>query len=155
MTKPATMRWKVVPSKKPLPARYLNDPPVFGARLLSSVIWKSPQLVLTVATKVFPAASSVLGLASLTDFGAGLSTFSQPVAVCDPEGVALAAAFPLSSDFEPPQADRTSAQMSAARRPKGSRSMGGDDNGDLAALSRAPALRPRAARPRRLPVGRR
>ena len=44
------MRWKVVPSKKPLSASDLNEPPVLGARLASSVISKSPQLVDTVAT---------------------------------------------------------------------------------------------------------
>jgi hypothetical protein len=37
-------------SKNPLSARYLNEPPVFGARSESSVISKSPQFVLTVAT---------------------------------------------------------------------------------------------------------
>jgi hypothetical protein len=44
------MRWNVVPSKNFLSARYLKLPPVTGARLASSVISKSPQLVETVAT---------------------------------------------------------------------------------------------------------
>jgi hypothetical protein len=36
--------------EEPLSARYLKEPPVFGARLESSVISKSPQFVVTVAT---------------------------------------------------------------------------------------------------------
>ena len=39
-----------VPSKNFWSARYLNEPPVIGARLASSVISKSPQVVETVAT---------------------------------------------------------------------------------------------------------
>ena len=50
ITKSLTMRWNVVPSKNFWSARYLKLPPVTGARLASSVISKSPQLVETVAT---------------------------------------------------------------------------------------------------------
>ena len=50
ITKPGTIRWNVVLSKKPLSASALNAPPVLGARFASSVISKLPQFVFTVAT---------------------------------------------------------------------------------------------------------
>src|SRR4051794_41957098 len=102
MTKPGTMRWKVVWSNTPLSARYLNDPPVLGARLASSVIWKSPQLVLTVATYVCPGESCVLGLGSLTVLGAGLETDWQPLAVCDVVAAGVAGPPLLAAGAPPP-----------------------------------------------------
>ena len=45
MTKPGTIRWKTVPSKKPASASETSDAVVFGACFGSSVIVKLPQFV--------------------------------------------------------------------------------------------------------------
>ena len=45
ITKPGTMRWKTVPSKKPLRASDTNDAAVFGEVFWSSRMVKAPQLV--------------------------------------------------------------------------------------------------------------
>src|SRR4051812_34372277 len=104
MTKPATMRWNVVPSKNFLSARYLNEPPVFGASFGSSVISKSPQLVETAATYVVPGLSVSLGLArSPAPFGVGASTFSHPTGP-SAVGAGVGAAADCSSSSAEPQA---------------------------------------------------
>src|SRR4051794_10079120 len=159
MTNPETMRWKLSPSKNPLSARYLNDPPVLGARLASSVISKVPQLVLTVATYVFAGSSCSLGLGSETFFGGGCSALGQPS--CSPpvsSGVSVAVAFaaaepppPLSFLSPPPQPANTPRIRHAMTAIKGS-PRGGIKGPGPAPPRRCP-LRPRAPRPRRLPVG--
>jgi hypothetical protein len=45
MTKPGTILWKMVRSKKPLRARWTNDAVVCGACRTSSLIEKLPQFV--------------------------------------------------------------------------------------------------------------
>ena len=47
ITKPGTMRWKIVSSKKPLRASAANDAAAFGEVFWSSRIVKAPQLVLS------------------------------------------------------------------------------------------------------------
>ena len=70
-----------VPSKNLLSARYLNEPPVIGARLASSVISKSPQRRRRPwRRRSWTASSFSFGFVSLpSSLGAGCSTSSQPV----------------------------------------------------------------------------
>ena len=56
----------------------LNDAPVLGARLASSVISKSPQLVLTVATYVLDGSSCSLGFGASPLLGRGGSRARSP-----------------------------------------------------------------------------
>ena len=50
ITKPGTMRWKTVPSKKPDSTSEANDAAVFGAYLWLSRKLNSPQLVCITTT---------------------------------------------------------------------------------------------------------
>jgi hypothetical protein len=48
MTKPGTMRWKIVPSKNPFSTREANDAVVFGESFTSSENAKVPWFVFRV-----------------------------------------------------------------------------------------------------------
>src|SRR4051812_37111436 len=141
MTKSLTMRWKLRPSKNFWSARYLNEPPVFGARLASSVIWKSPHDVDTAATYVFAGSSAFVGLASLpTSWGGGELTLAQL-------GCAGGGSAPLElalSSPEPPQ-PAASRHRPASMTVTG-RTMADNDNGSpRAAYALRRPLRPRPA----------
>src|SRR5262245_681603 len=100
------MRWNVVLSKNFWSARYLKLPPVIGARMASSVISKSPQLVDTVETEVLDLSSFSVGFLILpTSFAPGFSAFSQPLEKsCVAAGVSVAAGVAaLSLSLEEPQ----------------------------------------------------
>src|SRR4051812_40778159 len=102
MTKSATIRWKLRSSKNFLSARYLNAPPVLGARLASGVTGRSPQVVETVARWVFAGSSFSVGLEIFpSSLGTGSCAFGQPA------GVAAADSAPLSDGWSvrppPPQ----------------------------------------------------
>jgi len=78
MTKPGTIRWNVVRSKKPDFARDTNAAVACGDCFWSSVIVKLPQFVSIVTEYVFAGSSAVLGaFCPPSGFGFGAATDSQ------------------------------------------------------------------------------
>src|SRR3954451_14537688 len=61
ITKPGTMRWKIVFLKKPALARETIEADAFGALFRSSFTVKSPQLVLNVSVQALEASSGRVG----------------------------------------------------------------------------------------------
>src|SRR4051794_34109798 len=154
MTKPATIRWKFRSSKNLWSARYLNAPPVLGARLASSVIWKSPHVVETVATYVFAGSRRSVGFLSFAmSFGIGGWPLPQPLDTGS--GLEAAGVLVLSAGFPPPPQPAASRARQASRRATGRTTPGKDNGTRLAPDPRRPRLRPRAAGPGRLRVARR
>src|SRR5918994_7795796 len=88
ITKPGTIRWKNVPSKKSFSASATNDATAFGEAFGSSVIVNVPQLVSTTTLYVFVSLRSAVGAFSCPlARGAGRPTLSQPSA----DGAAVSA----------------------------------------------------------------
>src|SRR3954468_215642 len=61
ITKPGTMRWKIVLSKKPARASAAKDAAAFGDVLWSSLIVNEPQVVCRVTSYVFDLSSGLTG----------------------------------------------------------------------------------------------
>src|SRR3954451_24396839 len=105
MTNPGTIRWKKVPSKKPLLASATSEPHAFGDCLGSSATLKSPQLVLKVSVTL-ALGSSGEGFFCLPGcWACGAATSWQPPAVvvaCCGCVALVRASFALVVDDESP-----------------------------------------------------
>src|SRR3954447_11272405 len=83
ITKPGTMRWKIVSSKKPLRASATNEAAAFGDVFGSSRIVNAPQLVWSVTSYFFELSSGFDGLFCPPPArGVGWSTSLQTPSVC-------------------------------------------------------------------------
>src|SRR6185312_3141918 len=114
ITKPGTIRWKTVLSKKPAFASETSEADVAGAESRSRVTVNEPQFVLKTSLYVFSGSSRSFGsVAPPSARGAGAATCVQPSeaddeVVVDDACVVAAAVVSAASPEDPPQPAATS-----------------------------------------------